>query len=186
MTSKEKLVSKDIYLRPLSLKDVTCEYVDWMSDNEVIKYLEVRHTKQTLSVIESFIAAKLSRNDEFIFAICDKKTDKHIGNIKLGPIHHYYKKADLSLFIGDKNYWGKNLAYQAIQLMIVFAFEKLELTKLLATFYLDNQSSMKAFKKAGFQKEGLSPDYLTLNGNPHDLVWMGISSRQYNSGIKIA
>ena len=32
-----------------------------------------------------------------------KKTLNHVGNIKLGPIHKFYRTSHISYFIGEKN-----------------------------------------------------------------------------------
>jgi len=173
------LLAKNIILRPISFKDVTEQYLNWLNDPLVNKYLEVRHTIQTLTNVGEFVASKINADNEHLFAICDRETSRHIGNIKLGPIDNIHKRADISLFIGDKDFWGKGLASQAITALSIFALTTLKLNKLMASCYQDNQASVKAFKHAGFLVEGSSPDYLLLNGKPHNLIWMGLSVRQF-------
>jgi RimJ/RimL family protein N-acetyltransferase len=174
------LLGHDIYLRALTLNDASDDYCLWLNDSEVTKHLEVRYYEQTKETIKDFIQSKIVANNEYLFAICDNITNKHIGNIKLGPIDIHHKRADISLFIGDKSYWGKGLATQAIKTLTHFAFTELTLNKLMASCYQGNNSSVKTFVRAGFNVEGKSPEYLLLDGKPHDLIWMGLSIRQYN------
>jgi len=179
MTPEKKLESANIYLRPILLSDVSNDYIRWLNDAEVVKYLEVRHFCQNYESIKGFVESKINTDDEYLMAICCKNTDLHIGNIKLGPIDQYHKRADLSLFIGNKNFWGKGLAVEAIKLITTFAFETLKLNKIMASCYQENQASAHVFCQAGYHIEGTSPDYMLLNGIPHDLVWLGLSNNQY-------
>lgn len=78
----------------------------------------------------------------------------HIGNIKIGPIHKFYSYADISYFIGDKNYWGKGLATEAIKSLLKFGFEVINLNKIQAGVFASNIGSIKALEKAGLILEG--------------------------------
>ena len=54
--------------------------------------------------------------------ICLVEDGRHIGNIKLGPIQWLHRRADLSLFIGDKSCWSLGYASEAIGLVRDWAF----------------------------------------------------------------
>ena len=49
--------NKKINLRRLQPNDVTHEYVDWMNDSEINKYLESRHVVHSLDSIKAFVEA---------------------------------------------------------------------------------------------------------------------------------
>lgn len=44
------------------------------------------------------------KTDEIFFPICIKENDKHIGNMKIGPMNWIHRFADISLVIGEKEY----------------------------------------------------------------------------------
>ena len=92
-----------------------------------------------------------------------KKSDTHIGNIKLGAINRCHNFADISLFIGDQKCWGYGYALEAILLLCDFAFEQLHLNKLMAGCYGNNIGSKKAFEKAGFNQEGILKKFYLCN-----------------------
>ena len=87
-------------------------------------------------------------------AICLKSSNRHIGNIKIGPINNFHQTADISLFIGEKQMWGKGYASLAIYQASKFAFEKKNVVKLKAGCYAINIGSKKAFLKCGYFIEG--------------------------------
>ena len=117
----------------------------------------------------------MNKNKDMIFlAICLKSNDEHIGNIKLGPINRFHKRAGVSLFIGEKKCWGKGYATEAITLIRDFAFKKLNLHKLAAGCFEENLGSQKAFLKAGFVKEGIQREHVYLDGEYCDALILGI------------
>lgn len=144
---------KQIVLRKLLVEDISDIYLAWMNDYEIVKYTESRHLKHTRESLADFISS-VNNEHNYCLAIVDILSNKHIGNIKIGNIHPIYKYADIGLIIGDKNYTGKGIATEAIVLCVKFAFEQLHLHRLYAGIYDVNIGSIKAFEKAGFQKEG--------------------------------
>ena len=75
-----------LYLRPIRQTDVSQRYCDWLNDSEVNRYLETRYQAQTMDDIAEFVRQKIASMDEYLTAICLNDGDRHIGNIKLGPV----------------------------------------------------------------------------------------------------
>ena len=157
-----------IYLREVRLSDVNETYYNWINDPNINQFLETRFLPRSLQNIEQFVRSMDGKNDEILFAICIKENDIHIGNIKLGPINWIHRFADISLLIGDKNYWGKGIATEAIKLISSFGFNELNLHKLKAGCYVDNKGSEKAFVKAGYFIEGTLKQHFFFKGNYRD------------------
>lgn len=175
----DKIMGKIIYLRKIAESDVTQKYVDWLNSPEINKYLESRFKIQTKEDILSFVKDKLSKDNEPMFAICDTNSNEHIGNIKLGPINPYHKYASIGILIGDKNYWGKGCATEAIKLITKYGFETLKLNKLDAGAYSENCGSINAFKKAGYSQEGLLKKQVVSGEKKLDVVLLGITAEDY-------
>jgi RimJ/RimL family protein N-acetyltransferase len=167
------LKGKNILLRKLSIEDATAEYLGWLNDYETSKYTESRHFVHTMESLKNFVA-HVNNENNYCFAITDIHSGKHIGNIKIGNIHQIYKYADVGLIIGDKNYWGKGIATEAIQLCIEFAFKRLKLHRLWAGIYDVNVGSIKAFEKAGFVREGCEKEKCLFEGKRVDCYIYGI------------
>ena len=91
------LESDTFYLRNISLDDCNENYLSWMNDSEINKFLESRFTVHTIDSLKDFVISMNNSNNNILFAIVDKESDKHIGNIKLGDIHPVHKYADIGL-----------------------------------------------------------------------------------------
>lgn len=148
-------------LRPLRVDDVTQRYVDWLNDPAVNRHLESRFATHTLDTTRAFLAAQLTSGTACFFgiwaALDGGGAERHVGNIKLGPIERNHLTSDLGFVIGERDHWGRGLASDAINTVVAFGFG-LGLKKVTAGSYEDNPGSAKALLKAGFVSEGLRPD----------------------------
>lgn len=158
------LEGANVYLRKIVLFDVNANYYRWMNDPEVSQFLEVRHTRRSLKDLREYVADIIERKEDAFFAICLNETGRHIGNIKLGPINKDHGFANIGLVIGEREYWGKGIATEAVSLVTRYAFETLKLHKVLTGHYANNLAYARVFKKAGFKREGIQESQWLYNG----------------------
>jgi RimJ/RimL family protein N-acetyltransferase len=163
-----------IYLRPLDEGDCTETYVAWLNDPAVNRFLETRHSPQTLESVREYVRGVNVRDGEHLFGIFMKPSDRHIGNIKVGPVHPRHAVADVSLFIGARDQWGKGYAADAIAALSRHAFGSLGVQKLSASMYRDNESSQRAFIKVGYRREGERRAHYVLDGQRSDIIDYGL------------
>jgi len=163
-----------IYLREVRLSDVNEEYYNWLNDNEVSQFLETKFFPQSIKAIEEYVSSMIGSQESVFLAIVVKENNKHIGNIKIGPINWIHRFADIALVIGDKESWGKGYGTEAIKLVVDYAFNKLNLHRLNAGIYANNIGSIKAFEKAGFKDEGTRKNMRFFNGKYIDEKLYGI------------
>ena len=168
------LEGQRIYLREVRPEDVGQAYYRWMNDPEVTHFLESRYYPNSMEKIEEFVRARLGDRDQVFLAIVLKEGDRHIGNIKLGPINWIHRLGDVGIMIGEKQCWGKGYAAEAIGLMVDYAFETLGLHKLTAGCNVNNAGSCRAFEKAGFIVEGTLKEHAWNGGNWQDVKLLGM------------
>ena len=174
------LRSNRIELSQVQIRDASVEYLLWLNDVEVNKFLETRWISQTLETVISYIKKVSSSPTELLLKIVVAAEEIHIGNIKIGPIDVNNKSAELSYFIGNKSFWGQGYATEAINLCVDYCFETLGLHKIQAGCFETNIGSQKALLKSGFELEGrLRKRILTIDGSREDHLWFGrINERQ--------
>jgi RimJ/RimL family protein N-acetyltransferase len=168
------IASKRLMLREIEESDCSDAYIAWLADPEVNRYLETRYKVQDKINIVSFVKAVRAREDEFLLAILLKESGRHIGNIKVGPISAVHRLADVSLFIGARDCWGRGYAAEAIAAVSQYAFDALGVLKLSASMYAPNLGSKHAFLKVGYREEGLRRAHYVLDGERCDLVELGL------------
>lgn len=168
---------KRIYLRDVRIEDVSDRYVAWMNDPEIVHFTESRYSAHDAAGLRKYIAARRDDGDNLFLAIVAREEELHIGNIKIGPADWRHRVVDLGLIVGDRNYWGKGIAAEAISLITDYAFSALDLHKVTASCYAPNGAAIRSFEKAGYDIEGVRKSHWLLDGAYTDLVMLGRINR---------
>ena len=167
------LKGERLYLREVRPSDVGDRYHAWMNDPEVTRYLESRLVPQSREQLQEYVRDRLADKENLFLAIVLHDRDRHIGNIKLGPINWFHRLSEIGILIGEKDCWGCGFAAEAIGLLTDYAFRGLGLHKVTAGCYGSNPNSARAFQKAGFAVEGIRPLHFFFEGSYTDLVLLG-------------
>lgn len=166
-----------MYLRDVQLTDASERYAGWMNDPDVTRYMETRSGTHTVESLREYIVAMGRKVDTLFLAIVIRDGDRHIGNIKLGPIDRTHLFADVALMIGDRSAWGKGYATEAIRAVSNHAFREMGVRKLTAGCYEANVGSLRAFEKAGYHLEGRRRSHYFCDGAFQD----GLLMAQFSS-----
>lgn len=160
--------SSRVYLRPLQPEDINDRYVSWFADDTVTMWLEAKRItkKDALDYLEEGRRTKRWFN----YAVCDKTNDRHIGNVKVGPINYRHMTSDLVTVIGERDYWGKGIASEAISIGNRVAFEVYRIRKLNGGMYESNKGSTKAYCKGGWFVETHLPRHYQIGDHLEDRV----------------
>lgn len=149
-------------------------YVNWLNDARVNRFLESRFAQHDLVSTKRFVELCLQDENTLMLGIrAPSLAMRHVGNIKLGPIDHRHRTADIGILIGEPSAWGRGLARAAIERIVDIARTELGLRKLTAGCYASNAGSARAFEAAGFVIEGRRPAQFLLDDQPEDLIQMG-------------
>lgn len=173
------IIGEKLYLRGLERPDLEGDYFDWLNDREVTKFLDSGAFPNTVEKMEEYYRNVALSPNNVMLAIIDKESDKHIGNIKLGPINWITGIATLGIMIGNKEFWGKGYGTEAIKLVLDYAFKRLNLHKVTAGIAAIHQASIKAFEEAGFEIEGQLKSQFFLDGKYYDSLYLGITGEDY-------
>ncbi|EFR41689.1 acetyltransferase, GNAT family [Selenomonas sp. oral taxon 137 str. F0430] len=170
-----------VYLREVQIEDVNDDYYVWMNDWEINRYMETHFFPQGKETICAYAKEHIGKSSEPWWAICERETDRHVGNIKLGPINYYHRTADVSYFIGDKKCWGKGYGKEALSLVTAFAFEVLNLEKIMAGAYAPNIASQKMLETTGFRCEATFRKQVYFEGRRIDTYEFGLTREDYEA-----
>ncbi len=165
-----------LYLRDLREEDASLEYLSWLNDEEIKKYLESPKVTE-LSQIRDYIKKQRENPNSFFVGIFDKQTNQHIGNVKLEPINWEEKTAVFGTLIGNKNYWGKGYGQEATTVMVNYGFQQLGLKKITLGVIEYNTRAINCYKKVGFVVKEIKPQSLEHEGRKYDNVMMEITEK---------
>lgn len=93
-----------------------------------------------------------------------------IGKIKVSNIVYGVFKSGIVGYSIDKDYQGRGYMQEALNLVIRYSEEELELHRLEASVLTDNERSRSVLLKCGFKEIGLNERYLFINGAWRDHI----------------
>jgi ribosomal-protein-alanine N-acetyltransferase len=160
------------------------QYLQWVRDYEVIKTINKVDYLRPISFeeVKQYCLHLMQAADNMFFAI--HSAEHFIGTLKVSQINWHNRTADLGILIGNKKYWGKGFASEAIQLICHYLFHKCGLRKLTAGFMATNPAMGKVFTKLGFVQEGLLREQDYFEGKYVDHIYMGCFADEFRSNLK--
>jgi RimJ/RimL family protein N-acetyltransferase len=153
-------------LQPLKSEDVHHGYIAGLNDNQVNRYLEVRHVVQTEQSVLKFVRDNQDAKNDVLFGIWRDGDQNHCGTVRLHGIKEVKGSAHIGLCIFDKSAWGHGLGSKAIACVTKWAIEDLDLRWIEAGIYEENIASQKAFLSAGYEWIADIPGKYILDDNP--------------------
>ena len=175
------LMGEQVYLRPIADSDVGEEYLSLLNDPQVTRYLETGNSPATLASLQDYLKRFEGSSTDLIFAIVDRESEKHIGNVTLNHISPVHLTAATGLMIGRKEFWGKGIALEAWSLIIDYAFQHLGLRKVVAGAVANHEASVKTLMKLGFQVEGTFRKEVLADGEYCDKLSLGVFREEFHS-----
>jgi ribosomal-protein-alanine N-acetyltransferase len=101
------------------------------------------------------------------WGIIVKANQKFIGTVGLNGLQLKNKRAEIGYEIHPA-YWRNGYTTEAINEVLTFSFEKLDLYRIGAVVYPENKPSLNLLNKLGFTNEGLLRGYINQNDQFHD------------------
>jgi diamine N-acetyltransferase len=154
------LKGTNIYLRALEPEDL--EFVYAIENNE--SFWEVSNTQTPYSrfLIRQYLEnahQDIYEAKQFRLAICLNDSQKPIGLIDLFDFDPKNSRSGVGLVIADLASRNKGIGSEALELIINYSFQQLQLHQLYANIGSDNEISLQLFTKFGFQKIGIKKDW---------------------------
>jgi len=169
------LTGSKIILRPIEEKDIE-KFYSWRNDPE-IKNKALMHPFPVTRKLEKdwFEGISSTKDNRLVFLSIDcKETNELIGFVKLFDINWIYRFCYFGIVIGDKSAQGKGFGLEASKLMIDYAFNILNLEKILLEVVESNSPAIKVYEKLGFEEEGRLKRQVYLDGGWKDVLIMSL------------
>ena len=172
------LYTSRLLLKPLSMEHLTKDYVDWLNDEAVYRYLETG-SGYNITRLKKYLS-EVVKKDIYFWAIHIKENNLHIGNIKIDPINQRHGLAEYGIMLGRKSEWGKGFAKEATMKVIDYCFNELNIRKITLGVVADNLSALSLYKTIGFVQEGQYKKQGYYQGKYCDVIRMALFNPSFN------
>ncbi|MGB9075190.1 MAG: GNAT family protein, partial [Terriglobales bacterium] len=109
----------------------------------------------------------------------DRKSHRHVGNVKLGPINWVHRWATFGIMIGDKAFWGKGVGEEVTRLMVEYGFYRLNLHRIGLGVFEEHRPAVRCYQKVGFEIEGCLREQMCQDGKYKNCLSMGLLRSEY-------
>lgn len=176
------MTTRRLVLRDIRVKDISSDYVDWLNNHSVNRYLGVRLFKQTHKKVREYVEGKLSDNENTKhFGVYDQNGERLVGTVTIPMINWHDSTANLSFVIGHPSVQGKGYATEAVHALVYYMFRECSLHKLWAGLYGGHQTSLRVLEKNGFTIEGrMKGQLVDYRHKRVDYILMGLLASDYS------
>ena len=172
----KKVVGKQVYLSPINADDAE-KYTEWLSDIEITRNLSnagrIYSVESERQALQSITADNL--------AIIAVEGNVLIGNCGYLNINASQRRAEVGIFIGDKDYLGKGYGTEAMQLLLDFGFNIRNYHSLQLRVRSFNKRAIACYEKCGFKPAGRFREAGMLNGEYFDDILMDILENEFRA-----
>ena len=145
-----------------------------MNDPNIVRTLKSRYPIAFQNEVEWLQRAMEASATERHFAIERKDDRSHIGNASIHDIDWVSRTAWFGLFIGEPTAWNRGFGSDAIETLVRFAFEDMNLHKLRINVFDYNERAKHVLQSRGFVQEGKLQRDFYREGTYHDIVLLSI------------
>jgi len=164
----------NLILEKFSDKFLTQEYLDWVKEPKM--NIIHSHPTMTMEELRNYCYKLMNSKKDYLFAIVVKDNNKHIGNVRLGPIDVYARTCRFGFIIGDTAYHGRGIGTEIVRVCVDFCFSKLNIHKIHLGVWDYNKATIRVYEKNNFITEKVLPSY-TYEGNCYsDLRMMELTN----------
>ena len=114
-----------------------------------------------------------------LFHLRTNETDQLIGFAALFNIEWNNQTATLAIGIGDTEHRGQGYGREALELLLNYAFNELNLHRIGLDVIADNETAIKAYRNVGFVEEGVMRQAVHRDNTRIDRIWMGILREEW-------
>lgn len=157
-------------LRALDLADCH-DLLQVFSSEEVMRWygmFPISGLEDSVRLIESLRSAYVEKRG-LRWAITDKATGRLMGTCGYHNHNIMARRAEIGYELG-KAFWGQGYAKEAIEAIMAWGFDQLNLHRIEALTYPENKPSQQVLETLGFQQEGLLRGYAYFRNIYQDLI----------------
>lgn len=166
---------EELNLRPLETTDA--EFMKNNLNKKQIRNKIGRPPYPTNQNMEEDYIEETTSSDETVNLIIEKNGEK-AGHIFLANINMTYRRAEIGYFITPE-FQKEGIATKALEAILEYAFEDLNLHKVRGGYLEGNPASRKVMERNNMKEEGRERHYKYVNGEWKDVIFLSILENEY-------
>lgn len=181
MLTASILKGSRIYLTPLEERHIE-DMHDYSSNPLFFQYMELlphHDISDTKAYFYELKKRERERNSIY-WAIVNNDDHRMIGSFGLVDIDKQIGQGQIGYGLNPE-FWDRGLFKEALGLCLDFAFNELELIKIIATTSIANEASIRGLQSCGFDKNIILREFYKFRGVPEDALQFVLTAQQWKT-----
>ena len=170
------LRGKKVILRPPDKKDIPL-LAKWINDPEIRCF--INNFLPTTEGAERVWLEGLDKKPPTDIVLIIEVAGKAIGSMGLHRINMKDRVATTGAIIGEKEYWGKGYGTDAKMILLDYAFNTLNLRKVMSSVKAFNRRSLSYSLHCGYCVEGRLRRQHFVDGKYYDEIMLGVFRHEW-------
>ncbi|HEX7295335.1 MAG TPA: GNAT family N-acetyltransferase [Pyrinomonadaceae bacterium] len=174
-----EIVSDRVRLRTIDESDLNRLY-EIFGDPQVMRYWStppLTSIDDARALLKEIQAGNQQRT-MLKWGVALKSTNTIIGTVTLFHLELDQGRAEVG-YAQAQAYWGHGYIHEALQALLTYAFEEMNLRRLEADVDPRNTASIKTLERLGFQREGFLRERWHVGGEIQDAFFYGLLEREW-------
>lgn len=174
------LKGENIYLRALEPEDL--EFVYKVENDEKIWHVSNTNTPYSRYLIRQYLEnahQDIYEAKQLRLAVCNNNHFMPIGLIDLFEYDPKNNRAGIGILIKNQEDRQLGAGSEAVELLISYAFSKLNLHQIFANIAIENEASIRLFTNFGFQQIGVKKEWNLVGGKYKDEAMFQLINPQF-------
>lgn len=177
---------KELHTERLRLRLYTPEMARYvfttMTDSQLLDFFGLESAEAMVREKEKFTLGISTYNRTFAnFHLIDKQTGAIIGGCGFHTWFPDHRRAEIGYALHSDNYKQKGLMTEALQAVLNYGFDEMNLHRVEALVGAENAASQKLLSNFGFVKEGILRQHYVVNGIPEDSVAYSLLKHEFQN-----
>ena len=175
------------------MKNIPCVTLSPLEDEHIVRYMSLSSDPELIDTMgwkpflpdekERFLqftqvvsVPGLNETRAIVFSIISNPGGKAIGYTSIKGISRTDGRAEVGIAIMDKEYRGHGYGTAALKQVVNYAFNEIDLARVMLTVFPSNRRAIRVYEKTGFRKtKVLRNSWLLPNGQYTDMWLMELS-----------
>jgi RimJ/RimL family protein N-acetyltransferase len=153
----------------------------WQENATFLRLFDARPAyPRSKASLAAWLEERHKAQDAFLFGV-RLRDGTLIGYVELDGILWAHAVGWTSIALGDPTHWGHGFGSEAMQLLLGFAFDELNLHRVQLTVFDYNDRAIALYEKLGFRREGTFREFMRRDSARHDMYLYGLLREEWAS-----
>ncbi|TDP90481.1 GNAT family N-acetyltransferase [Labedaea rhizosphaerae] len=165
---------KLVRLRPLEPEDTETIW-RWHNDDDVTRWLDADYDESLAQLRKRTEDRVRNSYAKAVFGVETLAEGKLIGITALRDATPEVGRAELDVYLGQKDFWNGGYGTDALRTLCAYGFDVMRLHLIALWVVAENEGARACYRKVGFQEDGRHREcFRARDGRYHDMILMSL------------